>query len=443
MKIRGSILLTVIIISISIISCSPKFMKSNESYSAESEKTLISSEELLTSYKKSIESEITAELPSPLEKETEGLRYILEPYFNNGSDMFIGDENKEFLESNLLNIQNPYLPITAENWERVVQIIFSFGESDQQALEMYISEFAKDNEIKRQYAVSSLMKLISLKYRLALGGDTENFQKSEVISDLDDIDDGHEVLIRQAYCLGFTDYSVEKNRNFRPFDSLNSAEAVSMLYRILSNLGFPVSEQDEKPDNEEIPSDDGENLSETAFNAFSIESILLEYNEYKADLENSKKSTAKKRLEMLQSAEKIIGINFDGYHAVDKPLMVDQWAKILNQVFGLESQEIDPYLSCEADGALAYDIAAISIMMSSNKLVGYSPRDANEKEIEAARAAIPQFDTARDISKFAQMFSSGLLEGLYNIPGFTPQRPVSEIEALLLVKRIIENLKIK
>ena len=56
-----------------------------------------------------------------------------------------------------------------------------------------------------------------------------NLQKSEVISDLNDIDGEYQDLVRQAFCLGFTDFSVDKNRLFRPFDLLNSAEAVSMF----------------------------------------------------------------------------------------------------------------------------------------------------------------------------------------------------------------------
>lgn len=443
MKIRGGILLIILIVSVSIISCTPKFMKPDRDQSTGIEINQYSSEELLTAYKKNIEAEAVAELPSPLEKETEGLRYILEPYLKVGSALFIGEDNKEFLEINLLNNESPYLPVTAENWEKVVQIIFSFHEDEKQSLKMYIRDFSKDDQIERQYAVSGLMKLLSLKYPLSLGGDEASLQKSEVISDLTDIDDSHQELVRQAYCLGFTDFTVDKNKLFRPFDSLNNAEAVSMLYRILSNLGLPVSDPAEEPDNRQIPADEGENLPEVDTNTLTVEKILLEYNEFKADLQNSIISSSKKRLELLKLAEGIIGTDLYEYHAVDKPISIEQWAKLMNQVFGLESNEIDPYLSMGTDGILVYDIAAISIMKASNKLIGYDPRDATEKELEEARAAIPQFDTARDVSKFAQMFSSGLLEGLYNIPGFTPQRPVSEIEALLLVKRITEMYKIK
>lgn len=188
---------------------------------------------------------------------------------------------------------------------------------------------------------------------------------------------------------------------------------------------------------------DNENLSENAPFAFSIESILLEYNEYKAALEKSNKSSGKKRLDMLKSAEEIIGIHLNKYHTIDTPLDIVQWEKILSQVFGLEPTDFALSLDKETDGALSYDIAAISIMTSSRELLGYDPRDATDKELEEARESIPQFDTARDTDKFAQMFSSGLLDGLYCIPGFTPQRPVSEIEALLIVKRIIEDFKLK
>lgn len=442
MKIRGGILLIILIVSVSIISCTPKFMKPDRDQSTGIEINQYSSEELLTAYKKNIEAE-AAELPSPLEKETEGLRYILEPYLKVGSALFIGEDKKEYLEINLLSNESPYLPVTAENWEKVVQIIFSFHEDERQSLKMYIRDFSKDDQIERQYAVSGLMKLLSLKYPLSLGGDEASLQKSEVISDLTDIDDSHQELVRQAYCLGFTDFTVDKNKLFRPFDSLNNAEAVSMLYRILSNLGLPGSVQAAEPDGAQLPANDDENLPEIISNAFSVEVILLEYNEYKADLQNSSKSSLKKRLEMLLKAEDIIGIDFSEYYEVDQPLMLEQWAKILDQVFALDPGDIDPYLSFENGGTVSYDIVAISVMSSYKKLVGAEPGDVDEKELEEARAAIPQFDTSKDTGKFAKMFSSGLLEGLYNIPGFTPQRPVSQFEALLLVKRITEQYKMK
>ena len=48
---------------------------------------------------------------------------------------------------------------------------------------------------------------------------------------------------------------------------------------------------------------------------------------------------------MLKSAEDIFGMNFNEFHAVDKPLDIEEWAQILNQVFGLESTDIDPCLT--------------------------------------------------------------------------------------------------
>lgn len=440
MKIRDSILLSVFIISISAASCSPQSMKSDKNYTAEIENKNFSTEDLLTSYKANTATETAGKLPSLIEKETDGLRYILQPYLNKDNDLFIGYEDKKFLESNLLDNQYPNLSVPAENLERILQIIFSFNDSDKQVLKMYINQFASVNKIERQYAVYIIMKLLPSKYPVSFDGSSGNLRKSEVISDLDDIDGNCQDLVRQAFCLGFTDFSVEKNLLFRPFDSLNNAETISMLYRILSNLGLPVSNQSEVPDGRQKPD---ENLSENTPIVFSIESILLEYNEYKAALEKSNKSSSKKRLEMLKSAEEIIGKHFSEHHTIDTSLGIIQWEKILSQVFGLESKDIALSLDKETNGALSYDIAAISIMMSSGELIGYDPRDATDKELEEARAAIPQFDTARDTDKFAQMFSSGLLDGLYCIPGFTPQRPVSEIEALLLVKRITEDFKLK
>lgn len=442
MKIATRALFSVLIFSVFVTSCSPKFVKATKiSDNLGSDDMFSASKELLSSYKENVIVEAVPELPSQLQNETDGLRYILESYLNSTNSLFIGEENKEFLESNLLNNSSPFLPVAAENWEKIVQIIFSFEDSNKQSLKMYILDFVTDDKIERQYAVSGLMKLLSLRYPLSIDGSVTNLQKSEAISDLNDVDEQHQYLIRQAFCLGFTDFSVDKDRLFRPFDPLNNAEAISMLYRVLSNLGLPIMEQAEDTDNEQISAE--ENLQENTLNTSSIESILLEYDNYKTSLKKSNKTSNKKRLEMLQLSEDIIGISYDEFHTVDRPLTIEKWAKILNQVFGLDTEEIDPYLRFETDGTLPYDIAAISIFKVSEKLVGYGPRDATEKELQDARVAIPQFDTARDTSKFAQMFSSGLLKGLYDIPGFTPQRPVNKTEALLLVKRMTEGFTVK
>ncbi len=445
MKIMGKALLHILIILILTTSCSPKFMKSGEvTYNFDSDNMLSTSEELLSSYKENIVIAAVPEILSPLQNETDGLRYILGSYLNPHNSLFIGENNKEFLESSLLNSQSPYIPVTVENWEKIVQIIFSFEGNEKNFLKKYILDFATEDKIERQYAVSGLMNLLSLKYPLSLGGDNISLQKSEVISDLSDIDEVHRDLIREAFCLGFTDFSVDKDRLFRPSDYLSNGEAVSMLYRILSNLGIPVLEQTEASGEKQISTDE-KKPSESDSDSFGIESILLEYNNYKTSLEKSNKASNKKRLEMLLLSEDIIGLSSDELqlHTIDKPLSIEKWAKILEQVFGLNPEMINPYLSFETDGTLPYDIAAISIFKLSEKLVGYDPRDATEKELMDARAAIPQFETARDTSKFAQMFSSGLLEGLYDIPGFTPQRPVNETEALLLVKRMTKGFTLK
>ena len=73
---------------------------------------------------------------------------------------------------------------------------------------------------------------------------------------------------------------------------------------------------------------------------------------------------------------------------------------------------------------------------------GDKPRDATAQEIDLARQAIHQFDTSEDISKFVQLFSSGMLEGIFELPGFTPKRPVNNSEAMLLIMRIVKGLSI-
>jgi hypothetical protein len=382
---------------------------------------------------------------SPLENEISGLKHILTPRFDPNSPNYIGDENKDYLQKILLEPENTQEPIPVSDWERIIRILFSLSDGEEPDIDSGNADQLNKGTIERQYAISSLMKLLSESRPYLIKDYSESVKKSELIMDINEIKEENQIFIRQAYCLGLTDYTVDSDKLFRPEESLNSGEAISILFRTLANLKLADPATSEEPTVETVPAvlfSSGQTSSPEASEGSSVENLVQEYKKYLEDLKKLKNSDAEKKLNLLNRAENIVNIDPIG-EIINETLSLDQWRQILHEVFGIGYERIDPYQAFETNGTLPYDIAAITIFKLSEQFGGYETRDAAEEELEKAREAIPQFDTARDISKFAQMFSSGLLDGLYQIPGFTPQRPVNRSEALLIIKRMIEDTKFK
>lgn len=378
-----------------------------------------------------------------IKSEMDKLTIKLAPYMDSESPFYVGEEHKEYLLSYLLKPEGFMEPIEAAHWEKIVRLLFLFDKEKDKSIKMYISDFVYDKKLERQHAVSGLMKLLSMRYPLTLGGDFESLKKSNEISDIETLEDKHETLARQAYCLGLTDITVENSKAFRANSFLTRGEAASMLHRILLKLGLPAvtAEEIETPvieNFEKLPEAD---VLINPEHALTIEDIRFEYESYIKSLREPKSSKKEKKLESLIKAQAILEIDFSDENLLIESITIAQWKQILLEVFSLQAEQIEPYIYHETDGSVPFDAAAIGIFKLSWLSGGFDARDATEKELESARLAVPQFDTARDISKFAQMYSSGLLNGLYQMPGFTPQRPVSKAEAILIVKRIIENMK--
>lgn len=425
------------------VSCGTKFIELDKVDVPQIE--ISDSKELLSSYKEnSVQVAVPETLP-PLRKEIEGLHYILTPYLDTNSELFIGIENRDFIKNFFLSPEGLYYSISAENWEKVVRILFAFDNKDNKSINDNVLKYSNEGKIKRQHAVAGLMNLLSLRYPIEYEAGRANLQKSSIIADLDDVEEKYQILIQNAFCLGFTDITLDNSngssKTFRPDEYLNRGEAISMLYRIFSNLGLPITETTEDPENIDMPNESSD-LPEHSGKVHSVETMLEEYNNYINKISNKRdNSNDKLRLAMLKKTEEIIDLDY-AFQINNTPLSIEKWIEILQEVFGLDPEEISTYICYETDGTIPYDIAAIAIF-SNQKILGQdSLKTAKDKDIKDARAIIPQFDTARDINKFALLFSSGLLEGLYQVPGFTPQRPVSNTEILLLVKRIVEGMRL-
>lgn len=436
------IILIIIISVLFITSCSSKFsILGDKSDDEEAGISISSNAELLSSYKNSTSNVTTVEYSSPLKQELEGLRYILIPYLVTDNNLFIGDENKIYIENYLLNPDTTDLTLNAADWERVVRLLLAFDDDDRIHIKKNITDLTFNDRIERQYAVAGLMNLLPLRYSLSLDTDSEDLKKTIVLNDLETVEEDYKSLISTAFRFGFTDFSVDSSRLFRPNAYLNRGEAISMFYRIFINLGLPGVKEEESIVKQDTSDSQVEISTNNQQHAFSVEDLFDEYRDCKDSLSMSKVTADKGKLEMLNQAEDLLDIHSYAQISNDA-INVDKWIEIMSKVFKINTDEIKAYITCSTDNTLTYDIAAKSIFMFPYLMGGDKPRDASEKELNAAREAIPQFDTAEDISKFAQMFSSGILEGIYKIPGFTPKRPMNNAETLLLIMRIVKGLSI-
>lgn len=435
------IALLVMIPVLSMLSCSPKtILSDDESDGDKYDITISSNSELLYSYKKNSVALTAEEYPSPLKKELDGLRYVLKPYLSAGNELFIGNYDKEYIENYFLNPDTSNLAMPATDWERVVRLLLVFDDENCQYVKTNITDYTIDDKIERKYALAGLMNLLALRYPLSLDADNEELQKSIVITDLETIEEKHKLLIRKAYCLGFTDFSVDETRLFRPDAFLNRGEAISMFYRIFTNLGLPSANPDDSMViNDTVNTTKDTSSSDQTQEVYSVEDIISEYYYYKNSLLKSKKTADITKLEMLYRAEKILDIDNRSQFSRNT-LDINTWIFILSEVFELENEQVKACIPNNKYNILTYDVAAISIFEFPNLTGEEKPGDVDEKELIAAREAIPQFDTAEDISRFARMFSSGILEGIHKIPGFTPKRPVNNAEALLIIMRIVKGL---
>ncbi len=443
MNIRGkssiSILLYTLIIAFMAVSCSPNTTELiDEPNLQDPEINVSDSDELLSFYKGNSVNSVIPDESTPLKKEIEGLIYIIEPSLNSKSNYFIGNENKEYIEEKFLYPDNTYFLMTVGDWNKVISVLFTAGTNEDVSIMKYLPGYKDSDLLSRQDAISSLINLLASIPSITIEEDTSAMQKSYVLSDLEEVSEEKQLLIRNAFCLGFTDLNVESTKTFQPNNYLNRNDSVSILYRVFSNLGFPITT---------LPQDDNLSLiTETeptlySEELFSIEKIYNEYNTYMDDLTKRGKSADKKRIDMLNKADSIL--TKDAEIELHTPVLSkEKFIRILHEVFGLEQEEIDIFLTYDTGDAISFDSAAIVIFTSSNLLGQATPKEATNKELEEARALIPQFDTAIDVNTLSQMLSSGLLNGIYQIPGFTPKRPVSNTEALILVKRIIESMSI-
>lgn len=372
--------------------------------------------------------EFTPEL-SPLYNEINALGELLIPYLDPENSYYVGIENADFIKDSLLYPDNVNDPIVLDDWAKLIQLLFKLENSHDYIINQYSSTMTTEKNIERQYAISVLMELLSQRYPLSLEKEQAEVDTSNIISDIDSVNQKERNLILKAHYLGFTDYTLDENNLFRPEDSLSKSEAISILCRILNNFGYPVLK---------TSSDSNEHFSdEQSQEAYSFENIFNECNLWVNNLNNSKSNKSIQKLEIYKKAEEIIYAQNSA--TLHDHIPLDNWLKLLQLSMGVDISKINSS-AFEKGSILTFDIAAISIFSCQELYSRLENITVTDKVINKVHDSISQIDTSSDTEKFAKMFASGLIDGLYQVPGFTPQRPVNKAEALLLVKRIIEKL---
>ena len=363
--------------------------------------------------------------PSPINNETNVLGELLIPYLDPDNSYYVGDAEADFIRTILLSPDNAHGPVAWDEWTKLIQLLFKPEKKHDNIFKKY-TPTNTDGYIERQFAISILMELLSERYtpeKEQTASDASN-----VIIDLDSVGQNEKSLILKAYYSGFTDYTLDENNFFRPKDYLSRSEAISTLCRILTNYGYPALETS-AVSNEPFA---GENPQA----AYSVESIFNECYLWVNEMNKSNNKKSAKKLETYKKAEEII---FADNSSSQGPLTLKSWLQILDQAMGVDTAKINSTLDCGKEGILTYDMAAVSIFSFKELYGGFGEISVTNKEFNNVHDSVSQFDTSQDTDKFAKLFVSGLIDGLYQVPGFTPQRPVNKAEALLLIKRIIEK----
>jgi len=154
MKVRaiyktGMILLLGIISLLFIVSCSTETILLRNIQSGNGAENISSKDQLLSAYKNNSSTVTPEEYSSPLKKELEGLRYVLNPYLSDDNVSFIGNENKEFIENYFLNPDIFDLSMSAADWERVVRILLVLGDKDLSYVHTHITDHIFEDKIIR------------------------------------------------------------------------------------------------------------------------------------------------------------------------------------------------------------------------------------------------------------------------------------------------------
>ncbi|MDI6705291.1 MAG: S-layer homology domain-containing protein [Bacillota bacterium] len=335
----------------------------------------------------------------------------------------ISEEDKNSIREIVFNEDYLNQPIKVEHWAVLLDAVLGIPDEDREKLlRMYVYNLATEDEITREDAVGGMVKLLTMQY---LKGDYsyEELEAAKDLKDLDTASDRQDTLVRIAYCAGLLD--TKTTDYFRPRERLTAAEAISMLYRVVTKYGITYNDtgkvEVQKPD---IPVDKD----------IQVNWVDVRIQQYRDKLQ--------KNLVKLKTAESIL---LDGRIGNDDSLLstavtVEKWREALRYTLEIDDDDILDYytIGLVEGNTVPRDIAAAGMVKLLHCTGAVKGRDASEQELLEAAAAFTDYNDAFDISKLAIAYSEGLIKG-YPDRTFRPKQALTNGEALILMLNIMEK----
>jgi len=282
------------------------------------------------------------------------------------------------------------------------------GKNHGRMLDWYVYNLSTGTHMHREDAIGGLVKLLTMGY-ISGSGSAAELEPAKDLKDLADIDERQNVLVQIAYCEGILD-SATKNK-FRPKDDLTNAEAISILYKVITkyHIGFAV----------EL------NFPRNHWASSSIARYL---------------KNAKPGGEHLKLIDSIVN-SLNNEDVLDEPVEIGKWHDLLIYAMQLNNSKYDQSLLQDYTYGLAHKEYisrghAVAGMMKLLHIAEIIPgRDATDRELAHAAGCFRDFPEAFDQSKLAIAYSEGLVSG-YEGGYFYPQKLLTKGEAMVLIDRI-------
>jgi len=341
-----------------------------------------------------------------------------------GTYSLFSEDEIEIIHKFVLNEDCLDKPINTRHWAVLLNAVLKLPDTEmEKLLDLYVYNFADGDEIAREDAVGGMVKLLSVKPFINASGTMEELEPAKALRDLPDISERHDILVRIAYCNGLLDSNTFEF--FRPRDKLTYAEAISMLYRVITKYDITFDQIDKNELQEPpVPTDE------------KAQSVWIdkELQSYRDKLQN--------KLVKLKTAESILldGRAGDDESLIYMPVTMEKWSETLKHVLEIDDEKVLQSYTYDLtmDKTVPRDIAVAGML----KLLHYKGiiegRDASEKELSEAAAYFSDFNGAFDISKLAIAYNEGLVRG-YPDRTFRPNQALTNGEALMLMLNVIDK----
>lgn len=336
----------------------------------------------------------------------------------------INEDEKNIIRNEVFNEDYLDQPLKVKYWAVLLKAVLKLpDENNKSLLNMYVYDLATEDEIAREDAVGGMVKLLSFKPYLKGFNTAEQLEPAKALKDLQALSDRQDILVRIAYCEGLVDSKATEF--FRPKERLTVAEAISMLYKVVTKYSITY---DTSGENDTQKSDVSANK-------------ITQGNWVDTELQNYRDRLQRKFVK-LKTAESIL---LDGRVGNDESVLyeavtVKKWSEVLKHVLEIKDDKVvHSYTYGLVKGeTIPRDVAVAGMVKLLHYTGQVNGRDASEQERLEASAAFIDYTDAFDTSKLAIAYHEGLVKG-YPDRTFRPKQALANAEALILMLNIIDD----